>query len=248
MERQVIPYHPRIRDLPTAERPRERLHHYGAGSLSVAELLAIVLRTGVTSESVLDLATRLLVRFGGLVGLARASYAELCAEHGLGPAKAAQLQAALELGRRLLATQPEDKPTIKSPQDVANLLLAEMGFLEQEELRIVLLNTKNQVVAIPRVYKGSVNTSLIRIGELFREAVRQNCPALVVVHNHPSGDPTPSADDVRVTEQMVEAGKLLDIEVLDHLVLGQQRYVSLKERGLGFQAVGEGQRASPGPA
>ncbi len=240
MERQVIQYHPLIRDLPTAERPRERLHHYGPGSLSAAELLAIVLRTGVASESVLDLATRLLVRFGGLVGLARASYVELCAEHGMGPAKAAQLQAALELGRRLLTTQPEDRPTIKSPQDVANLLLAEMGFLEQEELRVVLLNTKNQVVAIPQVYKGSVNTSLIRIGELFREAVRQNCPALVVVHNHPSGDPTPSADDVRVTEQTVEAGKLLDIEVLDHLILGQQKYVSLKERGLGFQAGGGG--------
>ena len=240
MERSVIQYHPRIRDLPTTERPRERLHHYGASSLSLAELLAIVLRTGVASESVLHLAARLQARVGGLVGLARASYAELCAEHGMGPAKAAQLQAALELGRRLMATQPEERPTIRSPEDVANLLLGEMSFLEQEELRVVLLNTKNQVMAIPRVYKGSVNTSLIRIGELFREAVRQNCPALVVVHNHPSGDPTPSADDVRVTEQMVEAGKLLEIEVLDHLVLGHQRYVSLKERGLGFQAGGGG--------
>jgi len=240
MERSVIQYHPRIRDLPTTERPRERLHHYGAGSLSVAELLAIVLRTGVASESVLNLATRLLARFGGLVGLVRASYAELCAEHGMGPAKAAQLQAALELGRRLMATQPEERPTIRSPEDVANLLLGEMSFLEQEELRVVLLNTKNQVMAIPRVYKGSVNTSLIRIGELFREAVRQNCPALVVVHNHPSGDPTPSADDVRVTEQMVEAGKILEIEVLDHLVLGHQKYVSLKEKGLGFQTGGGG--------
>jgi DNA repair protein RadC len=139
-----------------------------------------------------------------------------------------------------MATQPEERPTIRSPEDVANLLLGEMSFLEQEELRVVLLNTKNQVMAIPRVYKGSVNTSLIRIGELFREAVRQNCPALVVVHNHPSGDPTPSADDVRVTEQMVEAGKLLEIEVLDHLVLGHQKYVSLKEKGLGFQTGGGG--------
>jgi len=111
-----------------------------------------------------------------------------------------------------------------------------MSFLDQEELRLVLLNTKNQVLAIPRVYKGNVNSSLIRISELFREAVRENCPAMVVVHNHPSGDPTPSPEDVKVTDQIVEAGKLLDIDVLDHLIFGEQRYVSLKERGLGFKS------------
>jgi DNA repair protein RadC len=125
---------------------------------------------------------------------------------------------------------------IKSPEDIANLLQAEMGFLEQEELKVVLLNSKNHVMAIAGVYKGSVNTSLIRTSELFREAVRQNCPALVLVHNHPSGDPSPSPEDIEVTEQAVAAGKLLDIEVLDHLVIGQQRYVSLRERGLGFKS------------
>ncbi|MEE8470032.1 MAG: DNA repair protein RadC [Dehalococcoidia bacterium] len=230
----VVEYQPLIKDLPLQERPRERLKQYGAGSLSNAELLAIVLRTGVASESVLNLSTRLLARFGGLAGLARAGFGELCRERGLGEAKASQIKATLELGCRILSHQPADRATVKSPGDVANLLQAEMGFLEQEELRLVLLDTKNQVLSIPKVYKGSINTSLIRVSELFRDAVRENCPALVVVHNHPSGDPTPSPEDIKVTEQIVEAGKLLDIEVLDHLIIGDRRYVSLKERGLGF--------------
>ena len=182
----------------------------------------------------LNLSARLLTKFRGLAGLAKAGFGELCQERGLGEAKAAQLKAALELGRRLMSTQPEERLVVKSPADIANLLQAEMSFLEQEELRLVLLNTKNQVLAVTRVYKGNVNTSLIKVGELFKEAVRENCPALVVVHNHPSGDPTPSPEDIKVTEQIVKAGKLLDIEVLDHLIIGHQRYISLKERGLGF--------------
>jgi DNA repair protein RadC len=153
----------------------------------------------------------------------------------MGLAKAAQTKAALELGKRLFSLQPEERPLVKSPSDVANLLMAEMSFLEQEHLRVVLLNTKNQVLAIPEVYKGSVHTSLIRVGEIFRQAIRENCPAIVVVHNHPSGDPTPSPDDIEVTKQMVEAGKLLDIDVLDHLIIGQKNYVSLRERGLAFE-------------
>lgn len=230
----TVEYHPTIRDLPAAERPRERLRECGAASLSNTELLAIILRTGTPSENVLDLAASLLAQFKGLAGLARAGFGELCRRRGLGEAKAAQVQAALELGKRLVSAQPEERPAVRSPQDVANLLSAEMGLLEQEQLRLVLLNTKNQVIAVSELYRGSVNTSLIRIGELFREAIRQGCSALIVVHNHPSGDPSPSQEDVEVTRQMVEAGKLLDIEVLDHIVIGQQRYVSLKEKGLGF--------------
>jgi DNA repair protein RadC len=184
---------------------------------------------------VLDLAARLLSRFNGLEGLARASFGELCVEHGLGEAKVAQLKAALELGSRLLSSQPDERAVVKCPQDIANLLQAEMSFLEQVELRVVLLNAKNQVMSIPAIYKGSVNTSLIRISELFREAIRQNCLALVVVHNHPSGDPSPSPEDIQVTRQAIEAGKLLDIEVLDHLVIGHRGYVSLREQGLGFE-------------
>jgi DNA repair protein RadC len=229
-----VEYYPLIKELPATERPRERLQQYGAASLSNSELLAIILRTGAASESVLNLSARLLTRFRGLAGLARASFGELCQERGLGQAKAAQVKAALELGRRLISLQSEERAVIKSPSDIANLLQVEMSFLEQEEMRLVLLNTKNQVLGIPRIYRGNVNTSLIKVGELFREAVRENCPALVVVHNHPSGDPTPSAEDIKVTEQIVKAGKLLDIEVLDHIIIGQQLYISLKERGLGF--------------
>jgi DNA repair protein RadC len=224
-----------IRDLPTAERPRERLRDYGPGALSTAELLAIILRTGAAQESVLSVASRLLSHHGGLLGLARAGFAELCQERGLGEAKAAQLQASLELGKRLSAAGPEERPLVRTPADVANLLMADMMLLEQESLRVVLLSTKNEVMSIREVYRGSVNSSLVRVSELFREAIRQNCPALVLVHNHPSGDPAPSKDDIAMTRQTVEAGKILDIDVLDHLVIGQQRWVSLREKGLGFE-------------
>ncbi|HID86612.1 MAG TPA: JAB domain-containing protein, partial [Anaerolineae bacterium] len=173
-------------------------------------------------------------RYGGLTGLAQASFAELCQEKGIGPAKVTQIKAALELGRRLLVASPQERPQVRSPADAANLLMMEMSLLAQEQMRVILLDSKNRVLATPTVYQGSLNTSLIRVAELFREAVRENCAAIIVVHNHPSGDPTPSPEDVRVTEQIAAAGKLLDIEVLDHLIIGQQRYVSLKERGLGF--------------
>ncbi|MDY6916407.1 MAG: DNA repair protein RadC [Chloroflexota bacterium] len=230
----MVEYHLRLKELPICERPRERLRRAGPSSLSNSELLAIVIRTGSASENVLTLATKLLSRFGGLVGLSKASFGELCDEVGVGEAKAAQLKAALELGRRLVSTQSEERAVVRSPQDVANLLMPEMGFLDQEQLRVILLNTKNQVVGVSEVYRGNVSTSMIRSSEVLREAVRQNCPAVVVVHNHPSGDPTPSPEDTEVTRQIVAAGKTLDIEVLDHVIIGDQRYVSLKEKGLGF--------------
>lgn len=227
-------YHPTIKELPSSERPRERLLHYGANALSNAELLAIILRTGTRDENVVRVAQRLLARFDSLAGLVRASTPELTAQKGLGPAKVAQLKASLELGRRMLIESPEERPQIRSPADAANLVMSEMSLLEQEHLRVMLLDTKNRVLTTEPVYVGSLNTSLIRVGELFREAIRANCASLIVVHNHPSGDPTPSPEDVAVTKQIVEAGKLLDIEVLDHLIIGRQRFVSLKERGLGF--------------
>ena len=230
-----VQYQTLIRDLPAAERPRERLRDYGASALSNAELLAIILRTGTTNESVLSLASRLLATHRGIVGLAQISFAELCDKKGMGEAKAAQIKAALELGRRLSTAQPEERPIVRSPADIANLLQTEMGLLEQEHLRVVLLNTRNQVLGIPEVYRGSVNTSVVRIGEVFRDAVRQNVPAIVLVHNHPSGDPTPSKEDIAMTRQAIEAGRLLDVEVLDHMIIGHGRYVSLKEQGNGFE-------------
>ena len=227
-------YNHTIMDLPVSERPRERLLQYGASALSTAELLAIILRTGTRDMNVIRLAHHLLATYDSLAGLVRASTAELVSAKGLGPAKVAQLKAALELGRRMLIESPEERPQVRSPSDAANLVMSEMGLLEQEHLRVMLLDTRNCVLATPTIYVGSLNTSLIRVGELFREAIRANCASLIVLHNHPSGDPTPSPEDVAVTRQIVEAGQLLDVEVLDHLIIGRQRFVSLKERGLGF--------------
>jgi DNA repair protein RadC len=224
-----------IRDLPMDLRPRERLAYAGAGALSTAELLAIILRVGGRGENVIRMAERMLAQFGGIAGLAQASFDELCRQHGMGEAKATQIKAALELGRRLLVAAPQDRPQVRSPGDVANLLMLEMGLLEQEHLRTVLLDTKNYVQRVTNVYAGSLNAAVVRVGEVFREAIRANSAAIIVVHNHPSGDPTPSPEDVRVTEMIVEAGRLLDIEVLDHLIIGRNRYVSMKERGLGFK-------------
>lgn len=230
----TIEYVPMIRDMPLDERPRERFILAGPRAVSSAELLAITLRTGVGGENVLRLAERLLVQMNGLAGLAQASITEITSVKGIGPTKAVQIQAALELGRRLLATAPQERPRITSPADAANLLMSEMMFLEQEHLRVILLNTRNNVLKMPTIYVGSLNTSVVRIGEIFRAAIKENAAALIVAHNHPSGDPTPSPEDVRVTQELVKAGKLLSIEVLDHIVIGRQRFVSLKERGLGF--------------
>ncbi|HUV90451.1 MAG TPA: DNA repair protein RadC [Anaerolineae bacterium] len=223
-----------IRDLPSGERPRERLIRAGEGALSTSELLAIILRTGTGGESVLDMASRLLSCYGGLAGLARASFAELEAERGMGEAKTSQLKAALELGRRMLLSSPEDRFLVRSPSDVAQLLMSEMAHLQQEHFQVLYLDTRNRLLGSETVYVGSLNASHIRVAEVFRDAVKRNCAAIIVAHNHPSGDPTPSPEDVEVTRQLVAAGNLLDIEVLDHLIIGQQRFVSLRERGLGF--------------
>ena len=220
-----------IRELPASERPVNRLHRYGAGSLANIELIAAIIQTPLA----LHTASHLLANHHGLLGLARTSTHELMETPGLGPAKVAQIKAAMELGRRVLIASPQDRVQVKSPADAANLMMTEMSTLEQEHMRLILLDSKNYVISTPTMYVGSLNTSVIRVGELFREAVRQNCAAVIVIHNHPSGDPTPSPEDVATTELITQAGKLLDSDVLDHLIIGQQRYVSLKERGLGFK-------------
>jgi DNA repair protein RadC len=224
----------RITDLAETERPRERLAHLGPQALSTAELLAILLRVGVPGENAVQVGQRLLSAFGGLSGLHRAPFEELKSQHGIGDAKAAQIKAAIELGRRLALEAPEERPTINSPADAAALVAYEMSALEQEHLRVFLLDTRNHVLDIVEVYKGSVNSSQVHVGELFKPAIRRNATAIIVAHNHPSGDPTPSPDDVAVTRAIVQAGKLLSVDVLDHIVIGQGRWVSLKERGLGF--------------
>ncbi|MBI4733168.1 MAG: DNA repair protein RadC [Chloroflexi bacterium] len=224
----------RITDLSADDRPRERLEKLGAQSLANAELIAILLRVGVPGENAVQVGQRLLQKFGGISGLHRAPFEELLNEHGIGEAKAAQVKAAIELGRRLALEAPEERPTINSPADAAALVSYEMSGLEQEHLRVLLLDTRNHVLDIVEVYKGSVNSSQVHVGELFKPAIRRNASAIIVAHNHPSGDPTPSPDDVAVTRAIVQAGKLLSVDVLDHIVIGQGRWVSLKERGLGF--------------
>ncbi len=226
---------PTVREMPSEERPRERLAAYGPRHLNNTELIAILLRTGSAGENVITQSSRLLARFDGLRGLGKASFAELCAERGLSEAKTCQILAALELGRRFVSLAPEERPTVNCPEDVVNLLSAEMSVLEQEHLRVLLLNTRNEVMGIEEIYIGNVNSSVVRPAEVFRPGVRANSTAILAVHNHPSGDPTPSGADVSITRDLVEAGKLLGMELLDHLVIGSgQRFVSMKEARLGF--------------
>jgi DNA repair protein RadC len=226
--------HPTIRELPNELRPVTRMSYTGPAALSDSETLSIILGSGRKGANAVRLAETILVRFGGLAGIAQASDEELRAIAGIGPTKAAQMRASIELGKRLMGSRMADTVTVRSPADVANLLMLEMSLLEQEELRVLVLNTKNALIKTVTVYKGSLNTAVARVGEVFREAVRANAASIVALHNHPSGDPTPSPEDVRLTEMLVEAGKLLDIAVLDHIILGRNRFVSLKERGLGF--------------
>jgi DNA repair protein RadC len=224
----------RIMDLEVSERPRERLARLGPQALSNAELLAILLRVGMEGENAVQVGQRLLNNFDGIRGLHRASFSEVVRERGIGEAKGSAIKAAIELGRRLSLEAPEERHTVNSPADAARLVQFEMSALEKEHLRAILLDTRNHVIEIKEIYRGSLNASVVRVAEVFTPAIRRNAASLLVVHNHPSGDPEPSPEDVKITRALVQAGNLLEIEVLDHIIIGQGRFVSLKERGLGF--------------
>ncbi len=223
-----------IKDLREEDRPRERLAKLGPQSLTTAELLAILLRVGMVGETAVQVGQRLLQTFGGISGIHRASFDELQNQKGIKLAKAAQIKAAIELGRRLVLESPEERPVVHTPADAAELVQYEMSALEQEELRVLLLDTRNRVQHIETVYRGSVNSSQVRVAEIFKAAIRRNATNLIVIHNHPSGDPTPSPDDVAITRAILQAGELLDVKLLDHIIVGRGKFVSLKERGLGF--------------
>ena len=226
-----MPYPPpRLKTLPLCERPTSRIINYGAGAVSQIELLASL----IGGSRQLEIADEVVRRFGTIREIVKASITELATIKGMGQGKAARLKAALELGRRLMTTPVDSRPQIASPADAANLLLLEMGSLEKEQVRVIVLDTRNRVIEISTIYVGSLNTSVVRVAELFRPAIKLNAAAVIVVHNHPSGDKSPSPQDIQLTKMLVEAGKLLDIEVLDHLIIGGQSFVSLKERGLGF--------------
>ena len=220
-----------IRDYPEEERPRERLVKEGPETLSNQELLAIILRTGTKQESVLQLSYRIIQYFEGLRLLKDASIEELTSLNGVGPAKAVQLIAAMELGRRVSRLQQEERYTIRSPEDGANYVMEDMRFLSQEHFVCLYLNTKNQVLHRQTVFVGSLNASIVHPREVFREAFRRSAASLICFHNHPSGDPTPSREDIEVTKRLSECGKMLGIDMLDHIIIGDQKFVSLKEKG-----------------
>ena len=222
---------PMLRHLPLRERPTYRVSNAGVDACNLHELLAAV----IGGEQQIEIARSLLAHYGDLAGLVQASPQELAQQiKGLGPSKAAALHAALELGRRVMVEGLGDKPQISSPAAAAQLLMAEMGHLEQEHFRVLFLDARFRMLGSETLYVGSLNASHIRVAEVFREAIRRNCAAIMVAHNHPSGDPTPSPEDVEVTRQLVKAGKMLNIKVVDHLIISRQRFVSLRERGLGF--------------
>lgn len=221
-----------FKDLPEELLPRERLFQLGPEALSNREILAILLRTGIKGENVLTLSERILSDVGGLGALARLTVHELETIHGLGKAKAAEVKAAMELGRRSVSADPLTRPVVNSPQDVAHLVMEEMRYLDREHFRLISLSTKNHVLGISSVSVGSLNSSLVHPRECFKEAIRRNANAIILLHNHPSGDPTPSREDIEVTERIAEGGRILGIDVLDHIIIGDNRYISLKERGI----------------
>jgi DNA repair protein RadC len=220
-----------IRDFPQDERPRERLVQDGPASLSNHELLAILLRTGSKEESVLQLANRLLTQFEGLRMLNDATIEELTSMKGIGQTKAIQIMAALELGRRMGRLQYDDRYVIRSPEDGAKYVMEDMRFLSQEHFVCLYLNTKNQVLHRQTIFIGSLNASIVHPREVYKEAFRRSAASIICIHNHPSGDPSPSKEDIDVTKRLSECGKIIGIELLDHLIIGDQKYVSLKEKG-----------------
>lgn len=220
-----------MKDFPKEERPRERFIKSGPKSLSNRELLAILLRTGTKSESVLQLSQRLITEFEGLRMLKEASLEELTSIKGIGEAKAIQLLAAVELGRRIVNLTYDDRYVIRSPEDGANYVMEEMRFLNQEHFVCLYLNTKNQVMHKKTVFIGSLNAAIVHPREVFKEALRRSAASIICLHNHPSGDPAPSREDIEVTRRLHECGKMIGIEILDHIIIGEKRFVSLKEKG-----------------
>ncbi len=223
-----------IHDIPEADRPRERLLTQGANALSTAELLAIILRSGTAQENALRLAQRILAHYGSLQHLAQASAAELTQIKGLGDAKVAQMIAAIEFGKRLTTEKVPERPQITSAAEAAALVM-DMGSLPQEHVRVILLDMARRVIAIPTIYIGTINASVLRVSEIFREAITRNVPAIILAHNHPSGDATPSPEDVDMTRTLISAGNLLDIILVDHLIIGHNHWVSLRTMGLAFK-------------
>lgn len=222
----------KIMDLPENERPRERLLKFGPETLSNSELLALILRSGSSGENIVNLSSRILKECGGLNGLLSCSQNEFMNLRGIKEAKAAQLLALAEISKRFRSYRSGDEYRIQSPADAADIIMESMRYLKQEVLRILLLNTKNVVIFSKDVSIGSINSSIVHPREVFTEAVKRSAASIIICHNHPSGDPTPSSEDINITHRLKECGKLLGIEILDHLIIGNGTYISLKEKGI----------------
>ncbi|GAK43277.1 DNA repair protein RadC [Paenibacillus urinalis] len=220
-----------LRDIPQEQRPRERMLEVGAGALSHTELLAILLRTGTKQESAIHIAQRILNEAGSLRNLVDMSVDELCQLKGIGPAKAIQLKAGIELGQRVMQTRLTERPVIRSPKDAADLLMEQLRYLQKEHFVCLFLNTKNHVIAQETLSMGSLNASIVHPREVFRAAMKCSSASIVCAHNHPSGDPAPSPEDIQLTRRLVKAGEIVGIDVLDHIVIGDGKYASLKEQG-----------------
>ncbi|MFC0299879.1 DNA repair protein RadC [Virgibacillus soli] len=221
----------KIKDVPKQDRPRERLLNLGAEHLSNQELIAILLGSGTRDESVTTIATRVLMHFEGLKLLKDATIEELTAIKGIGDAKGVVILAALELGKRLNKFKPDEQYVIRSPEDGADYVMEEMRTLKQEHFVAIFLNTKNQIIHRQTIFIGSLNASIVHPREVYREAIKRSAASIIVAHNHPSGDPTPSQEDIHVTRRLAESGKMIGIELLDHLIIGDRKFVSLKEKG-----------------
>lgn len=233
-------YRVRAKDLPKALQPREKFDRLGPENLSESDLLALILRTGTAGCNVVELAVQLLMRYGSLSALAQASAAELKQDFsGVGKEKAKQIKAALEIGRRLVQENIGERPRIASPEEAAAVLRERARSLDREVFWVLLLDTKNRLMAPPvEVSKGTLNSSLVHPREIFKPAVQHSAANVILAHNHPSGDPSPSANDIRITKKLIEAGETMEIKVLDHLIIGRRTtensadFFSLREAGL----------------
>lgn len=221
-----------IKDIPIEERPRERLIKYGAEVLSNSELLAILIRTGTKSESAIKIAQRMIGTSEGLQFVSTSTLQELSEFKGIGAAKATQIKAAIELGKRLRNYRIDNRIKINKPEDAIEVLMEDMRYLKKEHLKVIFLNTKNIIIDVKDLSIGSLSSSIVHPREVFSEAIRKSSSSIIVCHNHPSGDPTPSMEDINITRRLHEVGKLVGIDLLDHLIIGDGNYVSLKEKGI----------------
>lgn len=222
-----------IKDLPISERPREKLQQLGPEFLSNDELIAIIIRTGSKTESAIELSRKVLsIDNRGLAYLRDTTLEELMEVKGIGKCKGAQILAAIEIGKRLSYSEALKKVKITNPETIANLYMDEMRYLHKEHFKIALLDTKNQIIVTEEISVGTLNASIVHPRDVFKVAIKRNANSIILIHNHPSGDPAPSNEDINITNRLIEAGKLIGIKVLDHIIIGDNRYISFKEKNL----------------